>query len=137
MTTRIDMALVKLPGVRHRQAQLPPQILKAFRAEICRAVGKTAMYPEKTEQEVNPYPAVEIKSLNKLQIVEIQVRAFEKSSIRHTQIPQSQMPGPRSSKGWRQRLICVRSVLSDAHICSFGPFTPITVGGHSAAAGLP
>ncbi len=84
------------------------------------------MCPEKTELEGNPYPAVEIETLNKLQIVEIQVPAFQKRSIRHTQIPQAKMPDPRSAEGWCQRLICARSVLSDVHICSFGPFRPRT-----------
>ena len=54
VTTRIDMAIVKLPGVRHRQVQLPPQMLKAFQAEIFRTGRKTAMCPEKTELEGNP-----------------------------------------------------------------------------------
>ena len=82
------------------------------------------MCPEKTELEGNPFPAVEIETLNKLQIVEIQVPAFQKRSIRHTQIPQARMPDPRSAEGWCQRLICARSVLSDVHIFSFGPFRP-------------
>ncbi|MDE0306948.1 MAG: hypothetical protein OXI87_19015 [Albidovulum sp.] len=123
-TTRIDMAIVRLPGVRHRQVQLPAQILQAFRAEIFRAGRKTVMCPEKTELEGNPYPAVVIETLYKIQIVEIQAPAFQKRSTGHVQIPQAKMPDPRSAEGRCQRLVCARSVLSDVHICSFGPFTP-------------
>ena len=84
------------------------------------------MRPEETELEGNPDPAVEIETLDKLQIVEIEIRvpAFQKRSIGHTQHPQIKMPDPRSADGWRQRLVRACSVLSDVHICSFGPFGP-------------
>ncbi len=48
----------------------------------------------------------------------------DRSDIRNS--PKAKMPDPRSAEGWCQRLICARSVLSDVHICSFGPFRPRT-----------
>ena len=82
------------------------------------------MCPENTELEGNPYPAVEIETPDKLQIVEIQVPAFRKRSTGHTQLPKAKMPGSRSAGGRCQRLIVHVLFFSDVHICSFGPFTP-------------